>query len=230
MPEQRRHETVVPLLAAAPGRRAACRLRELGRHTGGLDRDDVDGKLAAHEHRHEHHRSGGDGNDDHDAPRRRPPRTTTPPRPRPRRGIRRAGRLAVARRSSASRAGMGHGEIGFVLKNTGSVELPDLRVARDPVPRTRTGTRFRRSRTTSTNDFFGSTPAVPLVIAPGASSIVPARRRPRGGDLQRLRDGVRAPGDPAERHRHARVAIPNGAYECQDANVSPLRSGDSAYP
>ena len=27
-----------------------------------------------------------------------------------------------------------------------------------------------------------------------------------------------------------RTKIPNGAYECQDANVSPLRAGASAYP
>ena len=27
-----------------------------------------------------------------------------------------------------------------------------------------------------------------------------------------------------------RTAIPNGSYECRDANVSPLRAGTSAYP
>ena len=27
-----------------------------------------------------------------------------------------------------------------------------------------------------------------------------------------------------------RTTIPNGSYECRDANVSPLRAGTSAYP
>ena len=51
-----------------------------------------------------------------------------------------------------------------------SVELPDLRVARDPVPRTRTEHPLPTIPHHTTNDFFGSDPAVPLVIAPGASA------------------------------------------------------------
>jgi len=27
-----------------------------------------------------------------------------------------------------------------------------------------------------------------------------------------------------------KTTIPNGAYECKDANVSPLRAGAAAYP
>ena len=81
-----------------------------------------------------------------------------------------------------------------------------------------------------TNDFFGSNPAVPLVIAPGASAsfrldvghgVATANGCATAYSLQ-----VIPPNDTAT----LRVAIPNGAYECRDANVSPLRSGDSAYP
>ena len=125
--------------------------------------------------------------------------------------------------------GMGHGEIGFQLRNTSSASCrtygwPGIQFLDQhggPLPTIPHHV---------TNDFFGSNPAAPLVIAPGASAsfrldvghgVATANGCATAYSLQ-----VIPPNDTAT----LRVSIPNGAYECRDANVSPLRSGDSAYP
>jgi len=125
--------------------------------------------------------------------------------------------------------GMGHGEIGFVLKNTGSVPcrtygwpgIQFLDQAGNPLPTIPHHT---------TNDFFGSTPAVPLVIAPGASASfrldVGHGVATSNGCATAYALQVIPPNDTAT----LKTSIPNGAYECRDANVSPLRSGAGAYP
>ncbi len=125
--------------------------------------------------------------------------------------------------------GMGHGEIGFVLKNTGSVSCRTygwpgilfLGQSGNPLPTIPHHT---------TNDFFGSTPAMPLVIAPGGSASfrldVGHGVATSNGCATAYALQVIPPNDTAT----LRTSIPNGAYECQDANVSPLRSGASAYP
>jgi len=125
--------------------------------------------------------------------------------------------------------GMGHGEIGFVLKNTGSVPCRTygwpgilfLGQSGNPLPTIPHHT---------TNDFFGSTPAMPLVIAPGGSASfrldVGHGVATSNGCATAYALQVIPPNDTAT----LKTAIPNGAYECQDANVSPLRAGASAYP
>ena len=127
------------------------------------------------------------------------------------------------------KGGMGHGEIGFVLKNTGSVPCRTygwpgilfLGQSGNPLPTIPHHT---------TNDFFGSTPAMPLVIAPGGSASfrldVGHGVATSNGCSTAYSHQVIPPNDTAT----LRTSIPNGAYECQDANVSPLRSGASAYP
>ena len=125
--------------------------------------------------------------------------------------------------------GMGHGEIGFVLKNTGSVPCRTygwpgilfLDQSGRPLPTIPHHT---------TNDFFGSTPAAPLVIAPGGSASfrldVGHGVATSAGCATAYALQVIPPNDTAT----LRTSIPNGSYECRDANVSPLRSGESAYP
>lgn len=125
--------------------------------------------------------------------------------------------------------GMGHGEIGFRLRNTSSQSCRTygypgilfLDGQGHPLP-----TNAHRS----TNDFFGSTPPVALVIAPGSSAsfrldvghgVATANGCATAHGLQ-----VIPPNDTAT----LRTTIPNGAYECRDANVSPLRPDASAYP
>ncbi len=124
---------------------------------------------------------------------------------------------------------MGHGEIGFQLRNAsgdscrtyGYPGILFLDQQGHPLPTIPHHT---------TRDFFGSTRAEPLVIAPGASAsfrldvgqgVAPAHGCATAYGLQ-----VIAPNDTAT----LRTTIPSGAYECKDANVSPLRAGASAYP
>jgi Protein of unknown function (DUF4232) len=125
--------------------------------------------------------------------------------------------------------GMGHGEIGFALRNTGSVSCRTygypgilfLDHGGHPLPTIPHHT---------TSDFFGSSPAVPLVIAPGASASfrldVGHGVATSAGCATAYALQVIPPNDTAT----VRTSIPNGAYECRDANVSPLRAGTSAYP
>ena len=125
--------------------------------------------------------------------------------------------------------GMGHGEIGFVLKNTGSVPCRTygwpgilfLGQSGNPLPTIPHHT---------TNDFFGSTPAMPLVIAPGGSASfrldVGHGVATSNGCATAYALQVIPPNDTVT----LKTTIPNGSYECKDANVSPLRSGASAYP
>jgi hypothetical protein len=125
--------------------------------------------------------------------------------------------------------GMGHGEIGFELRNTGST---GCRTYGYP------GILFLDQHGSSlptiphhtTQDFFGNTPAVPLEIAPGSSASfrldVGHGVATSNGCATAYALQVIPPNDTAT----LRVTIPNGAYECRDANVSPLRAGTSAYP
>jgi hypothetical protein len=125
--------------------------------------------------------------------------------------------------------GMGHGEIGFVLHNTGSVACRTygypgilfLDQGGHPLPTIPHHT---------TSDFFGSNPAVALVISPGGSASfrldVGHGVATSNGCATAYALQVIPPNDTAT----LRTTIPSGAYECQDANVSPLRAGESAYP
>jgi hypothetical protein len=125
--------------------------------------------------------------------------------------------------------GMGHGEIGFELHNTsgdscrtyGYPGIQFLDQQGNPLPTIPHHT---------TRDFFGNSPATPLVIAPGDGAsfrldvghgVATANGCATAYALQ-----VIPPNDTAT----LRTTIPNGSYECRDANVSPLRSGTSAYP
>ncbi len=123
----------------------------------------------------------------------------------------------------------GHGELGFALRNTGSSSCATfgfpgvlfLNRAGGPLP---------TASTRTTHDFFGSTPAVALVIAPGASASfrlgVTHGISSSAGCTTAYGLQVIPPNDTAA----LRVTIPGGAYECGTATVSPLRPGDSAYP
>jgi hypothetical protein len=124
---------------------------------------------------------------------------------------------------------MGHGEIGFALRNTGSTGCRTygypgilfLDQQGRPLPTIPHHT---------TRDFFGSTPATALVIAPGASASfrldVGHGVATSAGCATAYGLQVIPPNDTAT----LRITIPGGAYECRDANVAPLRAGLTAYP
>lgn len=125
--------------------------------------------------------------------------------------------------------GMGHGEIAFKLRNTsagncrtyGYPGILFLDRQGHPLPTIPHHT---------TNDFFGSTPAAPLLIAPGHSA---SFRLDVGHGVATANGCATAYGIqviPPNDTATLRTTIPNGSYECRDANVSPLQAGTSAYP
>lgn len=123
----------------------------------------------------------------------------------------------------------GHGELGFVLRNTGSspcrtIGYPGIQFLE------KSGTALPTNSTRTTRDFFGRTQLVALVIDPGASAsfrvgvthgVTSAKGCTTAAGLQ-----VIPPNDTATMH----VSIPDGAFECATATVSPLEAGSAAYP
>ncbi|MGI8902609.1 MAG: DUF4232 domain-containing protein [Solirubrobacteraceae bacterium] len=125
----------------------------------------------------------------------------------------------------------GHGELGFALRNTsghtcktyGYPGVLFLDRAGAPLP---------TASTRTTHDFFGTVAADAQVLAPGGgvSFRVGVTHLAVGSDssagcttafaLQAI-----APDDTAT----LRTPIPQGAYECRVATVSPLAPGNSAY-
>ena len=131
--------------------------------------------------------------------------------------------------SLGQQGGMGHGELGFSLRNTSS---KPCRTGGYP------GVLFLdgagRSLTTVptrvTHDFFGTTPVVPITLSPGeaASFRLGTTHEAQGSATCTTAMGVQviAPNDTAT----MRTTVPNGIYECQTVSVSPLRPGPTAYP
>jgi hypothetical protein len=125
--------------------------------------------------------------------------------------------------------GMGHGEIGFVLRNAGSGSChtygyPGILFL------DRGGHALPTTPHHTTQDFFGTSPATRLVIAPGDSA---SFRLDVGHGVATSNGCATAYGlqvIPPDDTATLRTTIPDGAYECRDANVSPLRAGQAAYP
>jgi hypothetical protein len=123
----------------------------------------------------------------------------------------------------------GHGELGYALKNIGSTScrtygFPGVLFL------DRSGAALPTDSMRTTQDFFGSVPARRLVIAPGASASfrlgVTHGLSSTAGCTTAYGLQVIPPNDTAT----LRVSMPQGAYECGTATVSPLASGQSAYP
>jgi hypothetical protein len=123
----------------------------------------------------------------------------------------------------------GHGEIGFALRNTGSSPCSSFGFP-GVLFLDRSGAPLPTASTRTTHDLFGSTPAVALVLAPGASASfrlgVTHGISSSAGCTTAYGLQVIPPNDTSS----LRISIPDGAYECGTATVSPLRPGDSAYP
>jgi hypothetical protein len=123
----------------------------------------------------------------------------------------------------------GHGELGFALRNTGSascstVGYPGVQFL------DRGGATLPTTPTHTTDDFFGHSPERALVVGPQQSVSfrlgVTHGAASTKGCTTAYGLQVIAPNDTAT----MRVQIPDGAYECATATVSPLRVGDTAYP
>jgi hypothetical protein len=123
----------------------------------------------------------------------------------------------------------GHGELGFVLRNTDSSPCrtfgyPGIQFL------DKDGKALPTNSTRTTHDFFGQTHATPLVIQPGGSASfrvgVTHGVNSSQGCTTAAALQVIPPNDTAVMH----VSMPGGAFECGTATVSPLEAGNTAYP
>jgi hypothetical protein len=139
----------------------------------------------------------------------------------------RAATLALSYLGSQGAAG--HGLLGFALKNTGTatcstIGYPGIQFldkAGNPLP---------TQPTHATQDYFGTAPKVLLNVAPGSTVSfrvgVTHSAPSQSSCTTAYALQVIPPNDTAT----LRVSIPDGAYECGTASVSPMRPGTSAYP
>ena len=123
----------------------------------------------------------------------------------------------------------GHGELGFGLRNVSGTScrtfgFPGILFL------TQTGASLPTVTVRTTLDYFGPTPLAGVVIPPGGTASF------RIG----VTHGISSPVGcttayglqviPPNDTLTMRVTIPQGAYECRRATVSPVRPGNSAYP
>jgi hypothetical protein len=122
----------------------------------------------------------------------------------------------------------GHGLLGFALRNTGTAcstggypGIQFLDQAGGPLPTTPLHT---------TSDFFGHLPLQAISLAPGQTASFRLGTSHGDGSSSGCQTAyglqVIAPNDTAT----MRVQLPNGASECGATTVSPLQSGNTAYP
>lgn len=123
----------------------------------------------------------------------------------------------------------GHGLLGFELRNASShpchtYGFPGIQFL------DRSGRPLPTVTTRTTHDFFGAAPLQALVVAPRTSVSfrvgVTHGMASSAGCTTAAAISVIPPGDTSS----LRATMPQGAYECGTATVSPVRPGRSAYP
>jgi hypothetical protein len=123
----------------------------------------------------------------------------------------------------------GHGELGFALRNTSSGPCHTFGYP-GVLFLSKSGQGLTTATMRATHDFFGSAPLIALTVAPGQSISfrldVTHGSASSAGCTTAYGVQVIPPDDTAT----LTAKIPNGAYECAKATVSPLRAGTSAYP
>jgi len=155
------------------------------------------------------------------------PATTPVPRPRPSgMPLCRAGTLALS--FLGQQGATGHGELGFALRNTGSATCR-TRGFPGILWLDKAGHGLPTTAKHVTTDMAGSVPVVALTVPPGGKvsfrvfvthGAVPGLPCTTAAGLQ-----VIPPNDTATLN----VSIPDGAYECKETTVSPLRPGTAAF-
>ncbi len=126
-------------------------------------------------------------------------------------------------------AATGHGLLGFALHNRSghtciTYGYPGIQFL------SQGGQPLTTIPTHTTQDFFGPLPKPALTVSPGAT--VSFRLGVTHGAVSTTGCAtayalqVIPPNDTST----LRIALPNGAYECRTATVSPMQQGTSAYP
>ncbi len=135
----------------------------------------------------------------------------------------------LALRFLGQQGATGHGLLGFALRNRSghschTYGFPGVLFL------DKAGGSLPTNSTRTTHDFFGRAPAVRLVLRPGQRASfrigVTHGMTSTNGCTTAYGLQVIPPDDTAT----LRTRIPQGAYECGSATLSPLRPGFSAYP
>jgi hypothetical protein len=124
----------------------------------------------------------------------------------------------------------GHGELGFALRNTTAVGCHTLGYPGIQFL-SASGAALPTVSTRTTRDFFGSAPEQSLQIAPGESFSfrIGVTHFGAGGSGAGCTTAAALQVIPPNDTASLRISIPQGAYECGTATVSPVRPGSSAY-
>jgi hypothetical protein len=126
-------------------------------------------------------------------------------------------------------AATGHGLLGFALRNVGGHTcttfgypgIQFLTKAAQPLPTVPTHT---------TEDYFGTLTNHPLAVAPGTTVSFRLGVTHGAASTANCATAWALQVIPPNDTSTLRVALPQGAYECQTATVSPMQRGTSAYP
>jgi hypothetical protein len=124
--------------------------------------------------------------------------------------------------------GAGHGELGFSLRNSAS---SGCRTFGYPgvLFLSSSGAALPTHSTRTTHDMFGATPAIALTLAPGEAASFRLVVTHGLGSSSGCTTAHALQVIPPDDTHTLRVTIPDGAYECGTATVSPLQPGSSAY-
>jgi hypothetical protein len=95
---------------------------------------------------------------------------------------------------------------------------------------TRSGQPLPTIPTHTTEDFFGTTTNHPFAMAPGAMGSFRLGVTHGAASTANCAMAWGLQVIPPNDTSTLRVALPQGAYECQTATVSPMQRGTSAYP
>jgi hypothetical protein len=135
----------------------------------------------------------------------------------------------LALRFLGQQGATGHGELGFSLRNVSGARcrtfgFPGI-LFLGPSGQALPTVAVRR-----THDLFGSAPAVSIILARGARASFRIGVTHGINSSAGCRTAAGLQVIPPDDTVPIRTTIPNGAYECMQATVSPLRPGLSAYP
>jgi hypothetical protein len=125
---------------------------------------------------------------------------------------------------------VGHGVVGFALRNTGSSSCHTFGYP-GVLWLTKAGASLPTNSTRTTRDFFGPAPLASLTVAPGAivSFRLGVTHVSSGGGSTGCTTAAALQAIPPNDTSTLRVTIPNGVFECRATTVTPVRPGRSAF-
>jgi hypothetical protein len=140
----------------------------------------------------------------------------------------RAGNLALT--FLGQQGAVGHGVVGFALRNTGSSSCHTFGYP-GILWLSKSGTPLPTTPMRTTRDFFGPAPLASLTVAPGGtvSFRLGVTHMSAGGGTAGCTTAAALQVIPPNDTSTLRVTIPNGAFECRATTVTPLRPGKSAF-